>query len=254
MRSSYLMLVGQPDRSKAEAEAFHWYTMSHGFVRSLGGFGPFSPDAHFDAGTPTTHISDAAKPIGPAHRGTSALAPALRNAGDRGRPRTKRSHRDPSEIRSRLDPLRERRTVSAAGCARSAHRRCTVPSVGRRAHDFALWHRLRIAAAPCHGPTSAHCLAGTNHPVGQHAAPEIRHRQRHRRWRAHTHHRRGSCSRARRSRCTTGVGTARCGGRMGYGSLVDSATSSNTQSRPVGRPRIPTSRSRSRTHSLTARM
>ena len=147
-------------------------------------------------------------------------------------------HQDRLEIRSRLDPLRERRTVSAAGCARTAHRRCTVSTVGRRAHDFTLWRLLRTATAPRHGPTSGYCLAGTNCPVRQGAAPKIRHRQHPRRKRPDTHDHRNRSRWARRSRYTTGMGTVRCGSRVDCHSLVDRTTRSNTQRRPVGTPRI----------------
>ncbi len=150
------------------------------------------------------------------------------------------SHQRRSEIRSRLNPLRERRTGCAAGCTRSAHRRCTVPPAGRRAHDFTLWCRLRTATAPCHGPTNDHCLADTNCPRRRHAARKIRLRQRPRCWHPHTRDHRGRRTWARRSRYTAGVGPARCGSRMGCSSLVDRATSSNTQFHPVGMPRIST--------------
>ena len=186
--------------------------------------------------------------------GTTVSVHPLENARGRGWRRTTPLHQDRLEIRSRLDLLRERRTVGAAGCARSAHRRRTVPSVGRRAHDFTLWRLLRTATAARRGPTRCDCVAGTNGPVRQRAAWAIRHRQRSRRSRSHIHDHRNRSRWARRSRYTTGVGTVRGGGRMGCSSLVDRATSSNTQCRPVGKPRISTSRSNSRTRSRTARI
>ena len=128
----------------------------------------------------------------------------------------------------------------------------TVSTVGRRAHDFTLWRLLRTATAPRHGPTHGYCLAGTNCPVRQGAAPKIRHRQHPRRKRPDTHDHRNRSRWARRSRYTTGMGTVRCGSRVDYHSLVDRTTSSNTQRRPVGTPRISPTRIAHATRSRSA--
>ena len=61
---------------------------------------------------------------------TKHQVPALENMRVGGSRRATAVAPAPFEIRSRRDPLRERRTGCAAGCARATRRRCTVPSAG----------------------------------------------------------------------------------------------------------------------------